>query len=90
MLTFNMYFLQEQREVEEHFQFSITEVSGSASIDSITQNVTVVILKHGMPNGLFRFATSATQSVSEDTAGPVQLTVERKEGRKGTVKVTYG
>jgi hypothetical protein len=77
----------EPREVEEHFRVSITEVSGSASIDSLTQNVTVVILKQGMPNGLFGFTSGSTQTVSEDTAGPVLLTVDRKEGREGTVEV---
>jgi hypothetical protein len=76
------------REEEEHFHVSITEVSGSASIDSLTQNVTVVILKHGMPNGLFAFSSdSIKKTVSEDSSGPVLLTVDRKEGRKGTVEV---
>ena len=76
------------REVEEHFHISITEVTGSASIDSLTQNITVIILKHGMPNGLFGFSSdSIKKTVSEDTSGPVLLTVDRKEGREGTVEV---
>lgn len=77
------------REEEEHFRVSITDVSSNGSIDSLTQNVTVVILKQGMPNGLFGFATGSTQAVSEDTSGPVLLNVDRKEGRKGTVEVRY-
>lgn len=51
--------------------------------------MTLVILKHGMPNGLFGFASGSTQTVSEDNAGPVVLTVDRKEGRKGTVEVSW-
>ena len=85
---FSIWPFVEEREEEEHFHVSITEVSGNASIDSLTQNVTVVILKHGMPNGLFGFTADSTEkTVSEDTTGPVLLTVDRKEGRKGTVEV---
>lgn len=77
-----------QREVEEHFQVSIIGVSGNASIDSLSQNITLVILKRGMPNGLFGFSiSSVTQTVSEDSSNPVVLTVDRKEGREGTVEV---
>ena len=84
---FTVFPFLKDREVEEHFQISITEVSGNASIDSLTENVTVVILKHGMPNGLFGFTRSSTQVVSEDTTEPILLTVDRKEGDEGTVEV---
>ena len=87
LCEFSVYPYLEQREEEEHFRVSITEVSGNASIDTLTQNVTVVILKQGMPNGLFGFTSDSTQTVSEDTSGPVLLTVDRKEGRKGKVEV---
>ena len=76
-------------EVEEHFVVSIVEVSGNASIDSLTSNVTLVILKHGMPNGLFGFESGASQVVSENSGIPVVLIVERRKGRKGTVEVNY-
>ena len=84
---FNILPYLETREEEEHFHVSITKVSGNASIDTLTQNVTLIILKQGMPNGYFGFTSESTQTVSEDTTGPVLLTVDRKEGRKGTVEV---
>lgn len=77
----------DQREVEEHFIVAITGVSGNASIDSLTSNVTVIILKHGMPNGLFGFESLSTQTVSESRGSPVLLTVRRREGREGTAEV---
>lgn len=87
LCEFRVYPYLESREEEEHFHVSITRVSGNASIDTLTQNVTVIILKQGMPNGYFGFTSDSTQTVSEDTTTPVLLTVDRKEGRKGTVEV---
>ena len=83
-----MFFVDtDHREVEEHFVVTITGVSGNASIDSLTSNVTVIILKHGMPNGLFGFESVSTKTVSESKGSPVILTVQRREGREGTVEV---
>ena len=85
---FVLFFVDtDYREVEEHFVVTITAVSGNASIDSLTSNVTVVILKHGMPNGLFGFESVSTKTVSESRGSPVILTVQRKEGSEGTVEV---
>lgn len=77
-------------EPEEQFVLTIYQVSGNGSIDGLRSNITITIAKHGHPNGVFRFQSTATRTFDEPATGVEQqaFTVERKNGTEGTVNVS--
>lgn len=77
-------------EPEERFVLTIYKVSGNGSIDGLRSNITITIAKHGHPNGVFRFQSTATRTFNEPASGVEQqaFTVERKNGTQGTVNVS--
>ena len=77
-------------EPEERFTLSIYKVSGNGTIDGLTSNITIIIAKHGFPNGVFAFQSTATRTFDEPTSGVEthQFTVERTNGTEGKVNVS--
>ena len=77
-------------EPEERFILSIYKVSGNGTIDGLTSNITIIIAKHGFPNGVFGFQSTTTRAFDEPATGVEtrQFTVERTNGTQGTVNVS--
>ncbi|PFX17387.1 G-protein coupled receptor 98 [Stylophora pistillata] len=78
-------------EPEERFILSIYKVSGNGTIDGLTSNITIIIAKHGFPNGVFGFQSTTTRAFDEPATGveTPQFTVERTNGTQGTVNVIW-